>query len=398
MRQLLCFILLVLLAYGGSRIRQKKGRLSWFEHLFATGFIFCFFGYLLGPAGAAVIGESMLLELQPLIVFCLGWIGFLVGMQADLSLLKQVPWRFWWFTLAQNVITVVAVTLIFVFLLPFFGLEGRERLLVALLIGACAGVSSQAIPAMAHRNKQSGGYRLLQVASGLDDIPTLFLVMVVFAYSNRAGDISGFWMGITWSAVTLSLGLGFGLLFYLLLRPRARFDETMAICLGVTLLCSGAAAYLHLAIPCMGFAAGFLIANSPATKKQTFYNVLTVAERPIVFLMFLLAGANLRFEGTSWLIPLVIYVFVRGTSKVLGGTFLGKRLPDEVPKEQSIGWGLIAPGPLSVAVALDYVLIENGPGSELLAWIVVTGALTGELAVPYALKRLNPQTAERQAT
>ncbi|MFH1743531.1 MAG: cation:proton antiporter [bacterium] len=391
MQLFISVVLLILLAYGGSLLRHRKRGASWLNHLFGTGFVFCIVGVLLGPAGSGVISTGMLEELTPFVIFSLGWVGFLVGMQADLALLRQVPRRYLGFTLAESGLTIGAVTTMSVWIFRPLDVSGGVWVLLSLLTGACAGVSSQAIPAMATGRIDKEETLFLRVVTGLDDFPTMILVLVLFAYAGPARAIHDFWSGAFWLLITVFLGLCFGLVFYILLRPRAKFDETLAICIGVTILSAGAAAYLHLAVPAIGFFAGFFVANAPLPKKQTFYNVLTIVERPIVFLLFLVAGTYLRMEEPWWLIPLAAYVAVRGVVKVWVGGILARWFRPNSNKARTIGWGLIAPGPLSVAIALDYYCVQRGPNAEILLWIVIAGAVIGELMVPIAMRRLSIQ-------
>ena len=386
-----CAVLLISLAYGGSRLHRHKTGLAWLEHLFGTGIVFCVIGFLLGPEGTGVIDRMFLRELQPLVILSLGWVGFLVGMQADLSLLYQVPRRYVLGMTLESGLTILAITVVSAGVFYAVGISGSPLVLLSLTMGACAGVSSQAIPVLAGRKSPGKESTFLRIATGLDDFPTVAIAIVLFSFVGKGGAVTGFPVGMLWLGVTLCLGLGFGLLFYLLLRPRARFDETMAICLGVTILSSGAAAYLDLAVPGIGFLAGFFVANIPIVKKQTFYNVLTLVERPIVFFMFLMAGAHLYSREPWWLIPLAAYVLVRAGAKITIGNVFGKRLPGESSKA---GWGLVASGPFSIAVALDYATVQGGPHGDALLWIVTAGAVIGDLMVPVALRHLQEEQVE----
>ncbi len=396
MRQLLCLAMLILLAFGGSRLHRRKSNPSWLDHFFATGFIFCLAGFLVGPLGLAVIDGSVQSELTPFVIFSLGWVGFLVGMQADLTLLRQVPGRYFGFMLMESGLTISAVALVLFFVFRSVGVTGPPLLLLSLLGGACAGASSQSVPAFAKGMSRSKKALFLQVVTGLDDYPTMTAAIILFAFASQEGAAFPPWLAGIWVGVTLSLGVGFGFLFYLLLRTKAKFDETMAVCLGVTILSSGAAAYLHLAVPGIGFVAGFVVANIPIARKQTFYNFLTAAERPIVFFMFLMAGVYLPIPRPWWLIPLAVYVGVRVITKILTGKIFVRWLPAEIEEAENVGWGLVVFGPLSVAIALDYLCVQQGGYAGLLLWVVTVGALAGEAIVPLAVKRLaiKQETAE----
>ena len=395
MRQFLCLVFLLLLAYGGSRAHRKKPHPSWMDHIFATGFIFCIIGFLLGPSGAGIVSVGMLDELLPFVIFSLGWVGFLVGMQADLSLLRQVPRRYLAFTAIESGLTVAAVALVTMAVFTGLGVSGAPLLLISLTAGLCAGVSSQAVPAIAGRRGRGKGTLFLRVVTGLDDYPTTIAVLVLFAFVNARGDLRGLGYGAVWLGITVVLGLGFGLLFFLLLRPRAKFDETLAICLGVTILSSGAAAYLGLAVTGLSFLAGFFVANAPTVKKQTFYNVLTAAERPIVFSMFLMAGAHMKQAEPWWLIPFAAFAAVRGAIKFHSGKSLTRWLSFEMEDRSNAGWALTAPGPLSVAVALDYSCVQHGPYADVLLWTVVCGAVLGEVIGPFEASRLKSNAPKK---
>jgi len=142
--------------------------------------------------------------------------------------------------------------------------------------------------------------------------------------------------------------------------------------------------------------AGFVVANIPIARKQTFYNFLTAAERPIVFFMFLMAGVYLPIPRPWWLIPLAVYVGVRVITKILTGKIFVRWLPAEIEEAENVGWGLVVFGPLSVAIALDYLCVQQGGYAGLLLWVVTVGALAGEAIVPLAVKRLaiKQETAE----
>ncbi|HPO10542.1 MAG TPA: hypothetical protein PLZ55_17835, partial [bacterium] len=391
MRFFISIALLVLLVYGGTRLYRRTRGAKWLDHLFGTGFAFCLIGVLAGPSAAGLLSPTMLTELEPFVIFSLGWVGFLVGMQADLALLRQVPRCYFTFTFVESGLSIAAITLLCMLMFSQLGVSGYDLVLLSLLAGGCAGVSSQALPLLAGERMHKQESLFLRVITGLDDFPTMILVMVLFAYAGPGRILHTLWSGAFWLLVTVFLGMGFGLVFCTLLRARAKFDETLAICIGVTVLAAGAAAYLHLAVPGLGFLAGLIVANARLPKKQTFYSVLTTVEHPIVYLMLIIAGAHLRFDQSWWLIPLVAYVIVRGVAKVLSGRLTGMILGGDSGVSSRIGWGLIASGPLSVAVALDYHCVQHGPNSELLLWMVTTGAILGEMLVPWAVRRLGTE-------
>ena len=71
------------------------------------GWVAIALGALLGPHFLHVIDGEVLLNVRPLIMIGLGWIGFIVGMQGRSELLMRVPGVLWKWTFSDAVLSIV---------------------------------------------------------------------------------------------------------------------------------------------------------------------------------------------------------------------------------------------------------------------------------------------------
>ncbi|MBW2713607.1 MAG: hypothetical protein JRC77_07645, partial [Deltaproteobacteria bacterium] len=92
MRILLAFSILLMLALmASSRKFWAFRRTPSGATLFSGGWLLIFTGMLLGPHGTGIIEVKQVALHHPLVIFCLGWIGLIIGFQVDRRLPKVVP-------------------------------------------------------------------------------------------------------------------------------------------------------------------------------------------------------------------------------------------------------------------------------------------------------------------
>ncbi|MHA1568555.1 MAG: hypothetical protein ACTSXZ_03720, partial [Alphaproteobacteria bacterium] len=108
MRTILGLLLLLVVAFiGAHSLRSRWNPPLLIKRLFDGGLMFLFVGVAIGPAGLDLINQVTLERAGPIVVFCLGWIGFLFGTHLEWRRLRRLARPMWLVALGQAALTLV---------------------------------------------------------------------------------------------------------------------------------------------------------------------------------------------------------------------------------------------------------------------------------------------------
>ena len=131
-------ILLTIALLASSKRFYAFRRTPWGAVLTTGGWIMVAVGLAIGPWGARLVTRDQLPVLQPLIVFCLGWVGLLVGMQAHRQLFTVLPPSTVAVSVLDAIVSVVIVTVVVSVLLMSWSWSWHAALPGALVLAVCS--------------------------------------------------------------------------------------------------------------------------------------------------------------------------------------------------------------------------------------------------------------------
>ena len=381
--------ILITVAYLVSKLFQKAGIPQ------VVGFILV--GVLLGRSGLQLITEEMSLSLRPLVDLALGFIGFTIGRELEISLLRRGGGKLIVILLFE---TLAAFTLVMVGFYLYLG-----DLPTAILFGALAAATAPAATADVLWEYWAKGVltTTLLFILALDDIIGVILTRLAMAYAEAsitAGALSfsqiGF-LALLEIGGSLVLGVVLGWLVSNVVRVKHTQGEIIVLATASVLLCTGVAEAWELSPILANITFGATLANLSEEANRTFKQTEETAT-PIYVIFFVLIGASLNLSSISAVLGLsVLYVVLRSIGK-FGGVFIGGKLAGADPVVQkNLGFCLWSQA--GVTLGLTLVILAEFPslgaaGQELAMLIVsvITVAtlmvqIIGPFGVKFAIKR-----------
>jgi Kef-type K+ transport system membrane component KefB len=373
---ILVVLLLALIALLGAHFTFARRQVPLGPRIFVTiGLPFVFVGFLLGPHLLRVISANTISLLTPLLALGLGWVGVLFGLQLDRDHLRQFPTRYLILAWLQALIAFAVVFSVgYLITDAWFDLRLEVIVLVA---AATACVSTPAAIALISNTYMTRGQvtRLLFYVASLDAaVGIVALGLTHSLYRTRALGLGEGLSLVEWFAISLLLGVFFGILFLSLTRIRPRTQELLLLLIGLVLFAAGTAFYLSLSPLFVCMVAGIVIGNLSPMRRRV-YAALSDWEKPIYIMLLVLAGALLQFSSW-WIVPLAVaYLGLRIISKWMGGLLVSKLRPAGLELPGSFGLALTPQGGMSLAIAISFVLIYNP---------TVSGELSAAVSVFFA--------------
>ncbi len=361
----LAFLVLVALAVGAWEVQRLVGRRS--PLLQGVGFLLL--GVLAGGHVLGVLPRGIVIQLVPVVLVGIAWLGLLYGLQVDLRIVRRLrPWH--------------RTTGVLLPLLPALGAGGLMAAAgatapQAVLISAVASVSSpRVLELLLHRRipAERALVRLLRLVMAFSGIPAVLLLAAGSTLLDNA-PVS--------PAPALLLVLGFGALAgyalgVLTRRERERI-RLIIVLLGTMAATAGAAAALGHSPLVPAALAGALVVNRTGFPHRLLRAAHDV-ESPLYIALLVLIGA-------AWIpsrFDLAVFLALtagRGLGWVAAGATLqlvAKR--HDVPLVTSWpGLGWLPQGPLAMGMLLAVVEVLPGANGVLEAGIgaVIVNHLVG---------------------
>jgi Kef-type K+ transport system membrane component KefB len=326
--------------------------------LIVSGAEYLVLGVLLGPLVTGLFTRAALDAFLPVVVLGIGWMGITRGMPLRLAQLVRIPAVAYRLSLVESVVTLLLVGAGAASAFAYgFQLDHASALVPAAALGAIAVASTPAglDVAFGGRRRAVPVLQQIEVAHGMDGLISVLAYGVLMAYLHDAAPMQLRSLTMTeWVVVTLGIGAMGGTLFHLFLGNEDSPDRLVIALGGAVMLTSGAAWYLQLSPALASLVLGVVLANS-LRRPSAVTEVLRAGERPLYYMLLLLAGVSWRPEGNIvWWLVIGHYVILRTLAKLWGTgivTWLN-RAHDRV----GLDWGraLIGQGRLTIALALDY--------------------------------------------
>ena len=326
-------------------------------------------GVALGPHGIGFLTPTVLSYLDPAVPVAIATLGAFVGLGLDWR--RPHEKRLLAAASVEAGLTLTMVVAGVWLTLAFANLDTRlDAWQFALLLGICAACSSTT----AIERPNEPGVIATRIGD-LDDVLTIIAGGIALTWIHT-GDAR---TAASLFAQSAGIALILALAGWLLVSRAASDIEQRVFVLGTLLLLAGSVEYLSLSALVSGLIAGIFWKTAGGPARERIDRDVRHVQHPLVVLLLLTAGA--RVTGSGALLVLVpVYLLFRIGGKVFGGWLAGRIAGHERPV--SVGFYLVSPGMIAVALALN-VLQASGPqgGSVLLA-VVIAGSIGSDLLSP----------------
>lgn len=408
-------IFLALLALGGlsiaagSPLGRRLHRNRAVAALAAGGWFAVVAGAAIGPAGFDLLDAAIFAEVRPLLVFALGWVGLIVGLQLRLRMLQAVPRVLWRWVLVDAGVSA-AIAAAFGIAICGWWIEGfvssGGSLAIAVLPALAALVASNlgwAPETRSLRIELSDRTRriavLVSAGAGLSAIAAILLSGLATLPVGESAAPAGF--DATLGLLRLGVLVGTAAIAgaaakFLLGSVERNSPQMLVVLLGVVCLVGGLADAAGIPPLLSGLFAGAVIANLPEGPTRDLESVLRRGETAGAILLYAVAGVLATVEP-GWG-AVIVAVGLAGSRIVLKTWWMSAALRgggEELPRETPLRLAAIRQAPTAVAVAVSLVLIEDSVLSRTILSIVVLTGLLSSLAAP--LRSLERRLVERRS-
>lgn len=387
----LILALALMLAFGFAMARLAK-----LVHLPAvTGYLIA--GIILGPSGVNVITTEVLEDrLQVFMNMAIMLIAFSIGERCDIAQLRPLAAVLKRVSPAEMGLSFAFPTLVVIGGAYYLGLVDSasalpQAIAVGLICGAVAIETSPPCTMAVIRECGATGTlsRLLTACMVVNNVVTITMFGIAVAAAHvLLGEGGGGSMEMISQPVikifgALAVGFVAGLVCDIVVHRLQSRSDVLVVALATIFLCGGLAFQLGLSAILAGVAAGFMVVNRDRRDVRAF-RVVSDFEPPLYALFFALAGVSIHLEElvSAGLLG-IIYVLVRGGSK-LAGTMLGARAADlKAGWGQMLGMGLLAQAGLAIGLA---VMVAQDPAlgaiSALTVNLIITSVVINEMIGP----------------
>ena len=391
MTALLSLAVLVFIAFVGSFIYKRINISSlWAGGIVYSGIFYIVLGYIIGPQILRLVTKEVFSELNVLFTLVLGWAGFLTGLQLSIKNLKRFP-RIYYGEVTVNYLTVVLLLIISLWLYNTFLLSEFFPLQDIIMFSVISAISSPIMLGVLMKDYSVPGrlsYRL-QFNSAYDNILGVLIGGLVFV---AAGILLGYgdWsLKQSISIVFPYLMVGLAIFLYQFIYDSMKTkQEKFLLFISLLITTIGTAYYFSQSILLCSFLFGFGLANNKVSSRELYRDIQEL-EKPLYILLLIFAGIKLElyydkriflFLILFFVLRLLIKYFVEGT--------IYKIFEKEESIPHAIGLAGAGMGGLSLAMALDYLIIFNSQTASILLLAVVVSLVPNDIISIEYLKRI----------
>lgn len=373
---------LLLLAYLGSNLvggRAIRG------FGLPSGSEYLVLGFALGPHVLDVIGRSLALTFEPIVLVGTGWLALVIGVGYVRVADRYIKPSRAAAGALLGVLSCTAVAAAVYFAAPYCGIKpGFPTIALALGMGACASATTRhSVRWVVERHGARGPLAdfAADAARASALVPPLALTLLFALAPGGALPSVPVIMRV---GITLGLGAGLGIVAVLLLGRDFRRDESWGVLLGTGLLCVGAADRGGLSLLGAMIAMGLTLAAS--RHRLEIKAMLTPTEKPVLLPVTVLAGAYVNLKLPPLVFGLVVVaVLAKIVVRVVLGILLGAGPARGTGAD--FGLSMLASGGFTIAAALAFSTRVPGVAADAVLLFAVVSTLLGEWLAPAALRR-----------
>ena len=359
-------------------------------------------GILLGVSGLFVLGKETIVALNPISTIALSLIGFLVGAELKIDVIKKYGKQFVGILLGESItpffvvgILTGAVSFLFTGNIPY-------SISLGLLLGAiCAATAPAATTDVLKEYRTKGPLTttILGIVA-MDDAVALILYAVAATIASPLLGGHSISLASQLAAIaydifgSIAMGMAFGFVLSLILKYTMDDDgRVLGFSLGILLLSTGICDLIHLDHILSAMFIGFFMTNFAHKKTRPMFRLVERFTPPIYVLFFVTVGAKLNVWILTpfFLVIALLYVGGRTLGKTIGSR-LGAHLtkaPESVRKYLPfclLSQAGVAIG-LSIAAGNDF---PDSVGPQIMLIITATTfvvQILGPICVKYGVTK-----------
>lgn len=359
-------------------------------------------GILIGSSGFQILGNDTIVNLNPVSSVALSLIGFLVGAELKIDVIKKYGKQFIGILVGESLMPFVVVGILVTGVSYLFTKDLNQAISLGLLLGAISAATAPAATTDVLKEYRTRG-PLTTTILGIVAMDDAFALILYAVASSIVAPLLGgtsvsFGMQMIGIAKdifgSIALGMVVGLLLSFLLRfSMENNGRILGFSLGCLFLSTGICDLLNLDHILAAMSIGFFMANFAPGKTRAMFKLVEKFTPPVYVLFFVVVGAKLNVWIVTPFIGLIaiLYVIGRTVGKSIGST-LGAKLtnaPETVRKYLPfclLSQAGVAIG-LSIAAGNDF---SDSIGPQIMLIITATTfivQLLGPVCVKYGVQK-----------
>ena len=401
----LIFLLGLLIFFGsaGGRLFQKLKIPQ------VVGYIVI--GIIIGASGFKVLGDKIIPALDPISTVALTFIGFLVGAELKINIIKKYGKQFVGILLGETTLPFIVVSVLITIASFAFTHNFYVSISLGLLLGAiCTATAPAATTDVLKEFRTKGPLTTTTLGIvAMDDAFALIMYTVAAAIASPLLEGKSIQILAQLGAIfyeifgSILLGLVAGFILSRIIKTMMNDEgRVLGFSLGILFLCTGICSFFKIQLDSVvlkfdhilaAMSVGFYITNFSLPKIKSIFRLVERYTPPIYVLFFVTVGAKLNIWKLkpSFLVIALLYVAGRTIGKTLGSR-LGARLthaPETVRKYLPfclLSQAGVAIG-LSTAAGKDF---NSTIGTEIMLIITATTfivQLLGPICVKYGVSK-----------
>ena len=370
---LLILIGLIIFA-GSSHLIQRLRSLPSWRLFFTTSTLFLFIGILLGPHGINLVSRTTLVEIKPITVLVMGWVGMVLGLQLRWRHLRRTPWRIALGSQIQAVITLIFIwggLLITRQLWPQFagGLDHFRLFAMLAVIGLSTAPEIIQLSGLAQIRRQHS-FRTALLFANFGRITAIVAIGILYAMYRPTQGLLPL-PALHWITLTILLGVILGLVTSFFSQHSSDEAGFLAAMTGMIIFAAGLAYYLHLSPLLLTLLMGVVTANT-SPKAVNLFELLSRYDQPVFLLLLILAGTLLD-TPVQGLVPLLcLFIALRLLGKLAGNNLAASMLPQHCRNSARF---MLPQGALTLALAINQLQIYADTTANAVFQVLLLGAL-----------------------
>ncbi|HHO51643.1 MAG TPA: hypothetical protein ENK18_12405 [Deltaproteobacteria bacterium] len=385
-------ILFLLAVVGGAYLATHfvVGRLQQ-TFLFLSGFEYIALGVALGPTELSLVHAfDDMTAMGPVFAFAAGWVGLLYGLGFELKSLEIVgrPMRIALMdVLVTGGLVTAAAHAFFRSGLAMAVVADEQAWLSAMVLGCTAAAGSTSAANLLEQRYQGAETHLLpmlQRVAQLENLLSITLFGLLFCVFHVGSTLTSSPPSASdWILLTVAGGIGLGVLFSIFIGNDKSGNNVFLAMVGILLFASGAAFFLNLSALLVNLLLGMFLAQTRQGVKIA--DQLERTGRPVSLTLLLFAGA--LWQPVPWIPALVLILGLVGL-RLLGKVIAVFLATVGTPLRTDLFRGMAAQGNVSVAMALSFQIVYDGPEVDLAYTAILIAVVVHELSSPRLLRGL----------
>ncbi len=358
-------------------------------------------GIIIGKSGFNILSDTTISSFLPFNHFALGLIGFMIGGELKITVLKKYGKQFLTILVCEALSAFFIVSILIFAVTFLITKNGLLSISISLLLGSISSATAAAGTTDVLRECKSKGLLTSTILGivALDDVLALLLFAVsasiisTISGLNNVSLLMNFVLPLYEIFGSVLLGLIAGYILSITLLHYNDNERILIFILGGILSVIGLSLLIKVDMIMSCMIMGFVISNKTGKKSEDIFHLIDRFAPPIYILFFILVGANLNIGELSFftVIILICYVIARSTGKMLGAYF--GAVFSNVPKTVRNFLPFTLFSQSGVAIGLSILALQKFPGKVGTLVAVITTASTfivqiiGPVFVKYALDK-----------